>query len=965
MPAVPAHEASVYCEEMLALGRHVSGSDTHDHTAQRGKQKCCTWLRLPFFAAPAWVLGLVFGRGTLRAAAVDFHGHAGSSLGAIHGTVVISSGGATSGPAHRRGIVRREGVESAAAVPMSPAAGFSAANGEVGMAAAPPDAMGFVAGASDVFHTRITEDGTPGAPVAADPEMGTHHASISRVSTINGGADSKQWIEATELEADCRGPVSMVPMTFSSSFDAVGVTDFSTREVVWMLKHREMVTPQIADSLVDLEGKYPDRFRQVASEWIASVNRSCSNPELCLGIAARILSKDDSLCPQGRLLTQVMKQLGPTWQRLALGVELAAQRPRLLPGDGVLAPDQLVLQRFGRGLLMVPPALESVRNATLLEEARGHLANLVNAVVDPGAEFAGLTRNFLLATTRQAQSAGALGNLISLIRLLEEQRGYATADMLVRDATVVDYYEPRVAALEAEAEAVTSQALVSKIDAFLEQVGRAAADHKHSLPGDTGALPAYWMGRLEKARRQLEDRISGRPQARPTVLIWTCSFGGGHRAATNALLDYLPDHYIVVSDPTKDPEYYEGDTVGDWIRQHITPKWDETYVFNELILKHRHYNLENTMETIQAWRGWLLGDGTRFASPCISPKCDYQSKKFMRRALLRAAPDFIITVYHMDLLPITELCDELGDLPIMHIATDIDAKMWEVWGTRPEYPHLRVGLPFDVDEAWRTIHPLDQNQTFVAGYTVRRAFLMPLRTQADLTTARLQRRVPKDAMVVLMMSGSEGQSVTWPVRLANSETWTDGLMHIFIIVGSNAEFGSVLERSLQHVERVDGHLILRGTNRLVTLEVAKNPGNTEPGSLYFVSQDELAILMDIADLLVTKAGGSTTAEAAYRGLPILFDATAGMLKWEAFTAEVFERQRRGRRLNDNAELEGAMRDVVALGKNRSLVLNHQTGALVNSTEQVRSMMLEMRMRADAARRGPQSLTPFPGEEKQP
>eukprot|EP00913_Durusdinium_trenchii_P011172 g10493.t1 len=65
---------------------------------------------------------------------------------------------------------------------------------------------------------------------------------------------------------------------------------------------------------------------------------------------------------------------------------------------------------------------------------------------------------------------------------------------------------------------------------------------------------------------------------------------------------------------------------------------------------------------------------------------------------------------------------------------------------------------------------------------------------------------------------------------------------------------------------------------MVTVEVAKTPGRG-PNATY-VSAERLALLMDLADAIIAKPGGGTTAEIAYRGLPAVFDATQGLLHWE-------------------------------------------------------------------------------------
>lgn len=794
----------------------------------------------------------------------------------------------------------------------------------------------------------ISDDTSTSEPVAADPQA----------------------IEVAELDKDCQSLDWMGFLRFSSANSS---RKDNTRESVWMLKHREMMPNDVADALLDFEGKHDDKFRQLVSSWAASVNSSCANPDLCIAIATRILSSDEAICPRGRLLTRLRDQLQRAWADQLFDRDRQSLRPRLSYGDRDLSPSQLAVKCWGQTLLLpTAPVWDGERfDASVASNFGSHyrasimpLENLVDAVtetMDTNDDLLENARTFLHAAQKQADSIVGSSTLVSLLRLLYAQRSDITPEGLVRDAAVVEYYESRIGKLEIAMAKLHSsneqthnlEDLEKDMDFLSEQLQRASVDHANMLPGDVGALPAFWMGRLERVRRQLEDHWAGRQKPRPTVMIWTCSFGGGHWAATKALEQYLPDFAVIVTDPSKDKEFYEGDSVGDWIRQHVNPRWDKTYIFNELILKRQHYTLENSLESFQAWKNAVLrGDGTRFAAPCEAPKCDYASKQLMRRALLRAAPDFVITVYHMDLLPTVELCNELGRLPILHLSTDADTKMWEVWKDRPDYPHFKVGMPFDLPEGIKTISPLSKSQVFVAGYAVRPGFLEAPMTTERLEEERLKRKVTNGAMVALIMCGSEGYDMPWPKQLADSETWNGRPLHVFVVVGSNGDFGKLLETSLTAQEQADGHILLKGTNKLVTLEVVKESANTIHNSkaAYFVPEAELVVLMDLADVLLTKAGGSTTAEAAYRGLPVLFDDTDGMLKWEAFNAQLVRDHRRGKLLVDPADLEADLLSVASLGKDRSLVMHHSTGQLINTTARIRDEIFSMQSHRATERR---------------
>merc|ERR1711869_37998 len=91
----------------------------------------------------------------------------------------------------------------------------------------------------------------------------------------------------------------------------------------------------------------------------------------------------------------------------------------------------------------------------------------------------------------------------------------------------------------------------------------------------------------------------------------------------------------------------------------------------------------------------------------------------------------------------------------------------------------------------------------------------------------------------------------------------------------------------------------------VTLEVATdaewaamNEKNGKPATdrPFYVLDRRLATFMDAADVIVTKPGGSTTAEIAYRGTPAVFDAVDGLFEWEKFGVNVLVKRGHGVKL---------------------------------------------------------------------
>jgi UDP-N-acetylglucosamine:LPS N-acetylglucosamine transferase len=268
---------------------------------------------------------------------------------------------------------------------------------------------------------------------------------------------------------------------------------------------------------------------------------------------------------------------------------------------------------------------------------------------------------------------------------------------------------------------------------------------------------------------------------------------------------------------------------------------------------------------------------------------------------------------------------------------DLDTKMWEVFGREaPVYPNFSIGVPFDVHESWESTKPLAPNQTFLAGYPVRPEFLVPAPTAEELATQRAQRGLEEGEQVVLVMTGGGGQSVPWPTLLANSKIWADCLIRVVVVAGANVSLAAELSKQLKpHPSRTHrAQPLLRGSNPLVTVEVARDPSLNDPKKPFFVGGAEMAALMDLAGAAITKPGGGSTAELAYRGVPAVLDATKGAMHWEAFSIKSLEAAGRGVALRNPAALEDVLLQALRCGRDTSFASDH-AGCLLSTRDAAR------------------------------
>lgn len=410
--------------------------------------------------------------------------------------------------------------------------------------------------------------------------------------------------------------------------------------------------------------------------------------------------------------------------------------------------------------------------------------------------------------------------------------------------------------------------------------------------------------------------------AQPRVLIFTCSYGGGHASAAKAVTGYLQQggFAVQVVDTTRDRQFRShSEVIGD-------------YMFNEVVLKRQWYEYHNFIDKLKSlFQGQLV-------QPCPAPWCNTQRKDLFRSAILESSPDLIVTVYHMDLLPMLEVAVDLGNLPLLHLATDIDIKMHEVFsrnGPVPSYPRFMVGVPFDISATWDTIAPLDKSKTFVSGYPVRDAFLKPA-PDAETLAAQRAEIAPAGTLLVLVMTGGGGQDVPWPELLANSGSGQGVPVHVMVVAGGNNKMAQRLSVALPgRQELVPGRTVWSGSAEDVTVEVVTDPANTNEEKPYFLGADRLSFLMDVSDALITKPGGGTTAEAAYRGVPAVFDATAGLLHWEDFTVKAFENHKRGIRMTAEKDLKSTLKKAIGYGRSSKLAQASEGGAIIDTGVEVR------------------------------
>lgn len=271
----------------------------------------------------------------------------------------------------------------------------------------------------------------------------------------------------------------------------------------------------------------------------------------------------------------------------------------------------------------------------------------------------------------------------------------------------------------------------------------------------------------------------------------------------------------------------------------------------------------------------------------------------------------------MDLNPILEVAEELG-IPVLHIPTDYNLKFWEVFGKKtPSYPHFKSTVPNEsIPETMETKSPLTFSQLIHGIGIPLRAPFYSMQSQEDCEKYRQSRGIEDGERILFFSAGGNGQHLPHPEILANSSTWEIPL-RIEVIAGKNREFVAHLQKSLKM--KNNNPLILHGKNRYVTIEIVRNPDENMRGTEeeFFVPAEELSKILDISDVSIAKAGGLSTAELLFKGVPIVFDHRVHPFSWELFNIRTVINNGRGYSNFNLYDLEEDLIRALSIPKERS------------------------------------------------
>jgi processive 1,2-diacylglycerol beta-glucosyltransferase len=365
-----------------------------------------------------------------------------------------------------------------------------------------------------------------------------------------------------------------------------------------------------------------------------------------------------------------------------------------------------------------------------------------------------------------------------------------------------------------------------------------------------------------------------------SILIFTCGGGSGHLTASQAMVDYCRGNFHPYVVSTLEETLAPADPL-----RKIRLNFSKEKLYNHL-LKNEEY----------PWIKLVTSMG-----PLFVMLQQEKLEKLIRLEIWRHSPDLLISCFPIFNGLFLKIAKEF-DLPFLLITTDLDASHFAKGMQETDYPRYKLTLAYD-DPDMRALvaRYIPQDKIAVSGFPLRPSFHHRPSTQ-ELKELRSRYQIGEEETVILVMMGGNPCLSTekYAQILAQfEESDLDLPLRVLCLCGDQT--------------KRENRKTLRRINQLVP----RHPRMKIQG---LPALEQVAELMDLADLLITKPGGCTTNEALAKGLPMIFHAPFALMDWEIFNMEFCIRHKMGRRFRMHANSVGLFRDGLTRNKERLLPL---------------------------------------------
>lgn len=255
-------------------------------------------------------------------------------------------------------------------------------------------------------------------------------------------------------------------------------------------------------------------------------------------------------------------------------------------------------------------------------------------------------------------------------------------------------------------------------------------------------------------------------------------------------------------------------------------------------------------------KGWSapINGFTRYFCPPLFRKLRDKTEEIIGRYLDELKPQALISIIPFVNLPASEAARKRG-IPFLLITTDNDLTNWVHELEHISHPRYEVTIGTDLPTTRTLLEEkgVPKSRIHTIGLPLRRDFLY----QRDKTQLHQTFEVPPNKPILTIMMGGAGgrNAVEFTQRIAEMGYSA----HLVVCTGKNERLGDRIRQIKAPPE--------------VSIEAV---GFTE----------DIADLIALSDLLITKPGPGTLNEAFALKVPLLLDNTQGLLHWERANVEL-------------------------------------------------------------------------------
>lgn len=347
----------------------------------------------------------------------------------------------------------------------------------------------------------------------------------------------------------------------------------------------------------------------------------------------------------------------------------------------------------------------------------------------------------------------------------------------------------------------------------------------------------------------------GAKKRKKKLLILMSDTGGGHRASAQALDQAIQKQF---------PGKIEVEIMDIWTKHAGWP-------YNKFVPVYR-YLAKHPM----LWRGFFAYGTFPLTRKLTEVASWRNSYEFFKAAIENANPDFVVSVHPLcQLMPISiiqeinkrdRIPNNKPPIPFVTVVTDLG-------GAHNTWFDPRADAIYVPSEAVRQLalkNRFAPHKVLLKGLPIRPTFWKDALPKTEI---RAKLNIPVECKTVLLMGGGDGVGGIEPIATALAaklEALTSLSTQLVVVCGHNQQLANKLEQKLQtsmpNVVKSEKSLSTTAASRAIAAPPLPSVLHKVTVKGFVHNIDEY---MGAADLLVTKAGPGTIAEAMARGLPLV------------------------------------------------------------------------------------------------